>query len=331
MKRMKFRIALLKVFALVLVSALTFSNEVNGQKLNGPSIDTLQLKVESEGYVLDGMLLKSAEFDGKRPALIYLVGSGEGSTVMSNLPLTRYFLEEPFLEKGYAIVYFDKRGLGKSEGVWYNAGFEDRATDAANVAKAVMELSFVDENNVILIGHSQGGWIVQVALSMYPELFRAGLSMAGPTFSVRKQLINDYWSGYKCRGMDDKRALKKATRRVNRELFLISLVGWRGNLKQLRVIKNFEAGPFLESIEKPLLLMFGENDPLVSPEWSIDELHRIFPDGIPSFIEYYTAEGAEHFFKLAPNCFEGSLRDVPFSESSREKLFQWILSFSREM
>ncbi|TVR84150.1 MAG: alpha/beta hydrolase [Saprospirales bacterium] len=303
-------------------------SEANGQELTGTRVDTLSLQVESEGYVLDGLVLRCPELIGPRPALIYLVGSGEGSTMKSNSSLVRYFLEESFLSEGYVLVYFDKRGLGDSEGLWYNASFEDRALDAANVAAAVKDMSFVDKDNIFLIGHSQGGWIVQVALSMYPELFRAGVSMAGPTFGVRKQLINDYWSGYKCRGLDDDHALRKATKRVNRELFLISILGLRGNLKQLRIIRNFESSPYLESIEKPLLLMFAENDPLVSSEWCIDELHRIFPEGVPRYIEYYTAEGAEHFFKIAPKCFDGSLRDVPFSESSRKKIFQWIQSYS---
>jgi predicted peptidase len=42
------------------------------------------------------------------------------------------------------------------------------------------------KHRLYIVGHSQGGWIVQVALANYPTVFAGGISMAGPTFSVRK-------------------------------------------------------------------------------------------------------------------------------------------------
>lgn len=72
----------------------------------------------------------------------------------------------------YALVYFDKRGVGKSEGLWYNTTFEQRALDAKNVALAIQKFEFVDHKNIYVIGHSQGGWIAQIALAEYPEVIK---------------------------------------------------------------------------------------------------------------------------------------------------------------
>jgi pimeloyl-ACP methyl ester carboxylesterase len=188
------------------------------------------------------------------------------------------------------------------KGLWYNTTFEQRALDAKNVALAIQKFEFVDHENIYVIGHSQGGWIVQVALAEYPEIFAGGISMAGPSFGVRKQLVNDYQSKFICeKGLDENTALRKALGRVKREMFFISLFGIKGNLKQLKVIKNFEAEPYLKQIKKPFLMLFAENDALVNLKWSMDALGKMFPDGLPSHIQVYEAKGKPILLRLHPN------------------------------
>lgn len=290
-------------------------------------LDTTKIQVNSEGYLLDGILLKNSKGNEKIPVVIFLVGSGANSShETSYKDFIKYFFEETFLMNDYALVYFDKRGVGKSEGLWYNTTFEQRALDAKNVALAIQKFEFVDHENIYVIGHSQGGWIVQVALAEYPEIFAGGISMAGPSFGVKKQLINDYQSKFICeKGLDENTALRKASRRVNRELFLISLFGIKGNLKQLKVIKNFEAEPYLKQIKKPFLMLFAENDALVNLKWSMDALGKMFPDGLPSHIQVYEAKGQTHSFKTASKCFDAKEKST-YAETTRQFLFDWVHS-----
>jgi dipeptidyl aminopeptidase/acylaminoacyl peptidase len=293
------------------------------------NIDTLNFKVQSEGLSLDAQLIKKSSKENL-PVIIFLVGSGGTSSHKTNYKdFTEFFFEKTFLENDFAIVYFDKRGVGESEGVWFETNFEQRAADAANVAKALHGFEFIDKNKIFLVGHSQGGWIAQIAVSNHPELFAAGVSMAGATFGVKKQLINDYMSEKICKkGNSESRALKKATKKADRDLKFINRFAKKGNWKQLKIIQDFEPRRYIFHIEKPFYFMFGENDELVDVKWAIDEFQTIFPSGKPSHIKYYIALSETHSFKKAKKCFDRDWKNVPYSEDTQKVLFDWILEES---
>ena len=290
--------------------------------------DSITITAHSEGYALNGVLLKSQSNHGNHPAIIFLVGSGGTSSYSTDYRnFVDYYFEQKLLDLGFAIVYFDKRGVESSEGVWYNTTFEQRALDAKNVALKVGGYDFIDENNIYLVGHSQGGWIAQIAVATWPDVFAGAISMAGPTYGVRKQIIDEYHSRFICDdNMSEEAAFKKATRNVNRDLFFISLLGWTGNWKQLRIIRDFEADEYIRSITKPFLFLFAENDELVNPKWAIEDLEKIFPGGPPPFIETYTAAGQNHSFREAPLCYRGEWDVLKYSESTRMKMVEWLTS-----
>src|SRR5690606_4139493 len=100
--------------------------------------------------------------------------------------------EDLIEEQKIALVHFDKRGIGNSTGKWYKTTLEERAEDVKEVAKFLSKIEYIDTSKIYVVGHSQGGWIVQYCLANYGEFFAGGISMAGATFSVRKQLINDF-------------------------------------------------------------------------------------------------------------------------------------------
>jgi uncharacterized protein len=314
----------MKQLFVLLVLLLLINSNIPAKASN---TDTIAFKALSEGFLLDARIVKKAGHNEKRPAIVFLTGSGDFSTIENYKTFTGFFIDEPFLDQGFAIVYFDKRGLGESEGVWYETTFEQRALDAVSVVLEIHNFHFIDKEKIFLAGHSQGGWIAQIALALHPELFAGAVSIAGPTFSVREQMLNDYKSDFICnKGLNEAKALVRAQRKLERDMFLISLIGRKGNLKQLKIIRNFEPRPYLELIEKPILMLFGENDPLVSPVWSIQRLNEIFPKGLPSFMEYYVASGEDHSFKLAPKCFSGSRKHFLYSETTRQKIVDWINS-----
>lgn len=299
-------------------------------KILAADFDTLKLDVVSEGYHLDAVVLKKSSSTKKLPVIIFLVGSAGNSSHRSNYKdFTEFFFEHTFLQNGFAIVYFDKRGIGNSEGKWFETTFEQRALDAKNVALAIGKFDFADKDQVFVVGHSQGGWIVQVAVANYPEIFAGGISMAGPAFGVRKQLVNDYQSKFMCdKGLTEKKAFKKAVIKANRNIFFSSVFGRKGNLKQLQLIKNFEPRSYLLSIRKPLLLLFAENDGLVNIAWCLEELKKMYPGEANPFMEVYEARGETHSFKIAPKCNKGQRVSRFYSETTRQKIYEWTMSVS---
>lgn len=280
---------------------------------------------QSGAHRLTGRLLTPSKVKNNVPAIIFCVGSGAGSTVSGYESFLDSLLEQRLPMDSIAFLYFDKRGVGASEGKWFNTDFEGRAADAKAAADYLATLSFIDKNRIAVVGHSQGGWIAQICLAKYPDTFVGGISLAGPTFDVREQVRNDYASVLMCQQqLSEQAAREKALRMVNRNFFLASLLPVRENWKQLKVIKKFEPGRYIPAINKPILLMFGENDALVSPKHAIAALNTYFPHGIPSNFEVVTIEGANHSFKVADFCRKGSTRGLPYSEESKEQIGAWV-------
>ncbi|WP_439879618.1 alpha/beta hydrolase family protein [Pontibacter sp. MBLB2868] len=285
----------------------------------------MPINFQSGRYTLAGQLVVPRNLQGKVPAIVFCVGSSKESSVASYAPFVAALLENNLPLDSVALFYFDKRGVGASEGKWFSTDFEGRAADAKAAADYLKTLSYIDSERIAVVGHSQGGWITQVCLAQYPETFVGGISLAGPTFSVREQVRNDYASRLMCQEqLPETAAREKALRMVNRDFFLASLLPFKENWKQLKTIKRFDPAPYLTQVQRPLLLLFGENDALVSPAYALGALQQLFPQALPAHLQTVTVRGANHSFKVAAFCHAGTTRALPYSEESKRYIRDWV-------
>lgn len=65
--------------------------------------------------------------------------------------------------RGFAVLAFDKRGSGESNGDWRGASFQEVADDAVAGAKFLATRSEVDASRIGFWGLSQGAWIAPLA------------------------------------------------------------------------------------------------------------------------------------------------------------------------
>ena len=108
---------------------------------------------------------------GPHPGIICLHGSGPQPKDANR------FAARALARRGIATLIFDKRGVGKSEGKWAGASFDDLADDG--VAAAQYLLSLPEVSSVGFFGHSQGGWIGPLAGTKW-EKTAFVISSAGP-------------------------------------------------------------------------------------------------------------------------------------------------------
>jgi len=290
--------------------------------------EAVDITFNSNGHAISGKMLKPRETPKQLPALVFLVGSGGGASYRTNYEtFLQEFFENSLPSDGFVLLYFDKRGLGESEGKWFRSTFEDRATDANAAGLFLKSQSFVDPNKIFVVGHSQGAWVAQVSLSKYPDTFAGGISMSGAIHSVEKQLVSDYESEYYCEGgLDRELSHVKATKKAKRNIKLVSILPISKNLKHMKLIRSFDSKPYVRGITKPMLFMFGENDNLVYPEWSKDGLNEIYGDSIPSYFDIEIIEGVDHGFKETAFCRTEPYSNLKRSQKAKELVRSWLLT-----
>ena len=129
---------------------------------------------------------------GPHPAAVVVHGSGRQ---------TRSFgrsVAEQLLPLGVAVLAYDKRGVGASQGDYSGVGVSNStaqlstlADDALSGVEYLLGLPEIDPTRVGLFGVSQAGWIVPLAASRAPGLAFTVL-ISGPTVSVGEEI---YYSG----------------------------------------------------------------------------------------------------------------------------------------
>lgn len=140
-------------------------------------------------------LPKDAEEGEKFPVLILLHGF--------NSRYTEYDLYIPyFIESGFACVMFDFRGGaqsgGKSDGDIFNMTLDTEISDVKAVTAFVERQSFADTDNMILVGHSQGGLIASLAAASDELVDKFnGMLLIAPGFSIVTDNGGPYFDGTK--------------------------------------------------------------------------------------------------------------------------------------
>ena len=79
-------------------------------------------------------------------------------------------LKSKLPEHGIAVLVFDRRGTGGSEGVFETAGFDDLAQDVITAVDALASRADIDALKIGLHGTSQGAWIAPIAAVRKPEI-----------------------------------------------------------------------------------------------------------------------------------------------------------------
>ncbi|HEX7772535.1 MAG TPA: alpha/beta fold hydrolase, partial [Pyrinomonadaceae bacterium] len=123
----------------------------------------------------------------KRPALVFVHGSGAQFREMY------WGLGYLYAARGFAVLAYDKRGVGKSTGNWREASFQDLADDAVAGAKFLQTRTDIAPNQIGFWGQSQGGWIAPLAASRFPEAaFAVALSGGGLTPADTELFDSEY-------------------------------------------------------------------------------------------------------------------------------------------
>ena len=100
------------------------------------------------------------EGGGPFPSVVLIHGSGpldRNGTIMGHRPFL--VLADHLSRNGVAVLRYDQRGVGRSEGDFWSATLEDLAADAATAVAFLHGRPEIDPQKIGVIGHSEGGLV----------------------------------------------------------------------------------------------------------------------------------------------------------------------------
>ncbi|WP_280771577.1 alpha/beta hydrolase family protein [Salipaludibacillus daqingensis] len=259
--------------------------------------EAVKLKM-ADGMTLSGHLFKPVGLTSY-PLIVFVTGSGGLTYEIDWQKENFYFcrtLADICLAEGFALLLVDKRGAGRSEGNWKKQSFYARADDIADVLKCMKQRPDILANQISVVGHSQGGWVVQLLASRHPDLIKSTLSIAGPAYSVIEQMIDNMETDLMMRGY--RRLAKWILPLYKNYLILYKTFskGWK--LGYLSYILDYDARETIPNINVPTYFGFAGNDNLVPLEKNEPLAHELLA-GVK--VPYYIliAPGVNHGFALS--------------------------------
>ena len=209
------------------------------------------------------------------PAIVFLVGSGPNSTHTGLYAhFVRENLEQLFLQHGVALLYFDKRGVGLSEGRWHRTDLYERADDARSAVQFLRQQPGIDPDRIGVVGHSQGGSVAQILGHLYGDSLAFIASLAAPTYDTQRRLTHEYYSMYHCSGEPQDIALDKAQKKAISDLNWVNAFPLTKTWRHLSELSDFNPAPHLAQLQLPAYFAFPELDYFVSAEWGVEALKQ---------------------------------------------------------
>ena len=125
---------------------------------------TTHARIPFEGRILAGTLHHPAG-DAPYPAIIMLQGSGPDDRDSGGFFTP---VRDWLIAAGFAVLSWDKQGVGGSTGDWRHQTIANRAEEARAALAWLRGQPAIDPGRIGLWGHSQGGWVAPLVAAQEP-------------------------------------------------------------------------------------------------------------------------------------------------------------------
>lgn len=193
------------------------------QEPKGPfdyDIEDVVFMNKKDKIALSGTVTKP-KGDGPFPAFILVSGSGpqtRDSDLFKHKPFK--VLADYFTNRGYVVLRYDDRGVGESGGNLMGATSEDLSYDAEAAVEYLSKQKYVDQSNIGIMGHSEGGLIAPIVASRNDKVDFIVL-LAGPGDLPVNILSAQLKNSYKDAGIS-KEGMEKVSPYIDKVLKLLS-------------------------------------------------------------------------------------------------------------
>jgi dienelactone hydrolase len=245
-----------------------------------------------EGAVLAGTLYLPSG-TGPFPAVVWVHGSGEQTRVPYAAAVVG-----PLVQEGVAVLSYDKRGAGDSEGVCCpgdHSHYNLLAADADGAVVALRLRSDVDRARVGFYGPSEAGWVVPLADSRLTDPVAFTALVSAPAVTTGEEAAWSEAAGEDEPGPLTQEKRAEATRKVED-------AGPSG----------FDPLPYIKKMQTPGLWLYGGGD------------KSIPTDRCVAILEDLKAQGKNFTITVFPGAGHGLVDTVPTAREAPVSLVSWI-------
>ncbi len=224
------------------------------------------------------------------PAIMMLHGSEPGTHDNVSNKVMMHFM----VSQGFAILNYDKRGVGASEGKYVEAAspvnLQRHAEDAKAGVQYLLSRPEIDPQKIGLIGYSQAGWVIPLAVSQSQNI-SFFVVLSGPVASTaHDSRFNAYTSG-----------VSLSSAQYN-DAFIT---------QQLRDFSpsGFDPLPVIAELDQKGLWLWGSVDKTVPATFCAENLQKIIDTGKDNF-SYQILPNGDHGLNESQN---GYFTEIPYS------------------
>ena len=286
-------------------------NPETGELGESQSATRLNLKSEvvhftsEDGTNLAGLLTLPAT-SGPYPAIMSLHGSEPGTKDNFGSQQMSAFMAS----HGIAILTYDKRGVGESEGSYVEAATERNlnliAQDAIAGVEYLKSRPEIKTDQIGLTGFSQAGWVIPLAASQSEDIAYF-IILSGPVTSVGHE---DLFSTYTNDG--------ESANNYSQEVIARRLADAPHS--------GFDSTPILASLDQLGLWIWGDQDKSQPAFESEGNLKEIIAQGKSNF-SYVMLADADHNLQQTT---QGLFNEIPYSPGYHEDFYKTIVEWLKE-
>jgi len=297
-----------------------------------PFINSLDAEQKSYFVNSDGTMLEADLFiphggSEKKPAVVFSPGSGDSDYNNYSNSLLETYVLDVFLSHDIAVLLVNKRGMGQSEGNYVKNSMQGRAEDVWAAVQSIQTHPQIDADNIGLIGHSQGGWVVTQVAADHPEI-AFFISLAGPTMTMKENAADNFYHFGKCQGLEGEELqafIEKHLKKIDLSISIgkITDFGFPGfDARNM----SYDPRNALKTVQSPGLFVYAENDDQVTPAPNLERMNEIFENDVPENLSSVVIAGATHAFRLVNDPCESWVHAEQQEQSEQlvEVLHTWL-------
>jgi pimeloyl-ACP methyl ester carboxylesterase len=231
--------------------------------------------IPAPGFTLAGtMTMPQGTGRLRHPAIVLVAGAGsvDRDEVVAGIPIFAQ-LAGALAEQGFAVLRYDKRGVGQSGGRSERVTLQDYADDLTTTVKWLAKRKDVDPRRIAVAGHSEGGAVAMLAAAREKQIGSLVL-IAAPGTLGSELILEQQRHILDLLKVPDAERQSKIQLQKQIHAAVVTDKGWESIPPELRAqadstwfrsLLSFDPAKVMPKIKQPILIIQGDLDRQVLP------------------------------------------------------------------